>query len=1244
MPRPLPAPKTPLLRRVSTYVVLAVLGTPLLLAGTAWYLTRPDRLARAIENALGENIHGKVHISKAHLHWNGKLVVEDFTLGLADGQAPYARVLEAPKATILLNRSELLRLRVWIKGIELDAPVLHVIEDPLRDQVNLAALGVKESGAPRQPIPLPRFKLNNGTIQFATLDQGGLTATPLATWKLNGTITPTGFQAGQAEFHALHPDTGRQADITGEFNLTQMTASCSLTDASLRPEIALLVPREARRWWRTLSATGEVPRLEAACEWKDGFHLISGELQVKGMSVHPNLRPVLGDLGDTLAAEVMLGAADSLHFDGINGMARVKDGVLYLPDLRATAHGDNLGFGTVEAKLAGHLNLTGTNQWGLAFTTEQFTLADKIPILDVFPDVRTIYHRFSPSGIFRVSGRAESTGIGAVPRLEATIELIDAKANYSVRPYPVEHISGTLRASLDKIIIENLHGEGVAGGEVSVRGQIAPLTDAAGADITVEIQSAPYGEAILGAMGPKTAQAVRRFFSQDTTQKLRDRGLKAPEPGGDINAVLKITRDKGERGHWGIAADLDAQGLQIILPQWPYPVKVTGGHILAGETSVRAGAFSDAKPADGELPAGDLTADGPSGGKIAIALAADDPKHTGDFGWKVEVKQATLPVDDWFHAALPKNAEKSARLVGVQGTVKVNGLLSEPPGAKNGDGLRIDLHGRVEGGSAEPFASGYKLENLALEMTLKEGSFSIDRASATHGETKFSATETVAWSPAFANALEVKAQNLDFTPDLVSLTPPDSAARKKVAQAFERWQFAGNGDGTFLWTVAPADAAPGSPRHDEERVTLRVAPKNLAMNSPLGHPERLELTDMAGTATLAGDTIALDGVRGAFDGGVLAASGELRPTATGLDADLRVSGYTDIDKGILPPTVTALLPKTVHQAAQDARADGEVRVKGGTLRLRGQASDFKGTLASRNIDFNLGLPFRDADGEVELVATTTDKGRTTLAADILLAEAGLYGRRLSDGQAQATLTPEGWRIPHLKARLAGGILSGAAAGQPADPKTNAAGVFAADIDLTDAALAGLRSPASFDENALDAFKGGEVSARMRLKSTGSKLDDLSGEGNFVVSNADFGAGHAKLALVEGLNLVQPGSGPINGGKGHFSATGRRLVVDQLEMTSPGGLIIAGKGVVLMPEARLHLRLVTRNEHREGWWNKIMAQAAKHVASPLFNEILGIRVEGTLADPVVKTDAFADLRRVFEELMPGGAEPKRKWRR
>ena len=82
---------------------------------------------------------------------------------------------------------------------------------------------------------------------------------------MNGSITPTGFQAGKAEFHALHPDTGKQADVSGEFDLAKMAASCRLTNGSLRPEMALLVPRGARRWWRTLSATGEIPRLEAAC-------------------------------------------------------------------------------------------------------------------------------------------------------------------------------------------------------------------------------------------------------------------------------------------------------------------------------------------------------------------------------------------------------------------------------------------------------------------------------------------------------------------------------------------------------------------------------------------------------------------------------------------------------------------------------------------------------------------------------------------------------------------------------------------------------------------------------------------------------------------------------------------------------------------------------------------------------------------------------------------------------------------
>ncbi len=1201
----LPKPKKPLLRRISTYVMLAVLGTPLVLGGTVWFLTRPERLARAVEAALGENIKGTVHIDRAHLSWRGQLMVENLQLGLANAKGPYAKVLEAPQAVITLGRRELLRLRVLVKAIEINDPVLHVVENPATDTVNLVDLGVKDTGGPRQTIPLPLFALNKGKIRFEKLSADGLSSETIAEWELSGRMTPTGIQAGTMEFHALRPDTGKNADLTGQFDLAAKTASGTITRACLRPEMALLVPREARRWWRTLSATGEVPELEAACNWKNGFHIDSAKLQVKGVTLRPNLRPMVGDLGNTLVAEMMIGAADQLWFDGIDGSAVVSDDLLRLPDLRATAHGEPLGIGTVAAKLSGQLNLTGQNEWGMAFTTDTFELADNIPILDVFKDVREIYRRFNPSGTFRISGRAESSGLNTLPELEARVELIDVKANYSVRPYPVEHLSGTLRASLNSLLIENLHGQGVAGGTVSVRGKIAPLTDDAGADITVELEDAPFGDTLLGAMGKNTAAAIRRFASVPATEALRARGLKAPEPGGTLDAVLKISRAKGPKGQWGILAEVNPVGMQLILPQWPYPLKITAGTITASETKVRGVG---------------LKADGPSDGTLEASVSADDTNHDGDFAWQVTVEQADIPLDDWFYAALPPNAEKSARQVGVTGRVQVDGLLKETEGSKNGSGLAIALHGVVQDGQANPFGQGYVLENLAMDMTLHGDDFAINQATATHGKAQFCAKETVAWNPAFTNTLDVTAENLTFEPALANLAPKDSQAQKKVVEAFGRWKFSGNGNGHLAWNIAPNAK---KPKVDDEHFTLEVDPKTLGMLSPVGAKEPLALRDMSGRVTLGAQAIALAAVHGAFDGGEMTVSGTLTPNAENFTADLAVAGQAQIKNGRLPDTVNAVLPAGVRQAVADARARGTVQIKEGSLNLGPDRTDFKALVTTDRLSFDLGLPFRHMRAAAAVHAAS-DKGATRTSVDLHLSACELYDRKLSDAAAKAVLEPDGsWQLPDFKATLAGGILSGSAAGTGSS--------WAVDADLADAALEGIKNPAGWDGIT---GKSGILSARVRLRNQGDGFDHLTGDGDFALSASDLGAGSNKLPVVEALNLVRPGSGPISGGKGHFIALGHSLKVDRLEMSSPGGLAIVGEGTVSLPETRLDLALATRNQRQTGWSSKVIGEVAQYVTTPFTNEMLGLRVRGTLDNPTVEMVPFADVRRALWELLPG----------
>ncbi len=165
-------------------------------------------------------------------------------------------------------------------------------------------------------------------------------------------------------------------------------------------------------------------------------------------------------------------------------------------------------------------------------------------------------------------------------------------------------------------------------------------------------------------------------------------------------------------------------------------------------------------------------------------------------------------------------------------------------------------------------------------------------------------------------------------------------------------------------------------------------------------------------------------------------------------------------------------------------------------------------------------------------------------------------------------------------------------------------------------------------------KGGVLGARIRLSNHGEGFDGLTGDGDFILSASDLGAGSGKLAVVEALNLVRPGSGPISGGKGHFTALGHSLRVDRVEMTSPGGLSIVGEGTLSLPETRLDLALATRNQRQTGWISRLLGEVAQYVTTPITNEMLGLKVRGTLDHPTAETVPFADVRRALWGLLPG----------
>ncbi len=1200
MPAATPVKPKRKFRRVATVLAIVLLTPPAIVGGAAWYYSRPERLARILEEALGENIHGTVHIEKAHLSWSGTLKVENLRIGLANQTGPYAQVLAAPLATIRLSRRQLLKLNPVVLAVDLESPVVHLVEDPATNRVNWLDLGVKDTGQTHKTPPLPLFTLHHGTISFETLAADGRLdsrAEKNAVWQLDGTLTPVAgaLQAATVALTAKRPD-GKTASLAGSFDLDARTAAVDLKGGCLRPEFALLLPRESRAWLRMLSAEGEIPLLAGEVDWSDGLKIHSAKAKVKDLSIHPDIRPLLGDQQKTPSGKLMAAAADQLWFDHINGEAVVTDNLLRLPDLRATAHGENLGLGTVEAKLSGQLNLTGQNQWGLAFTTERFVLADKIPILELFPDVRTIYQRFSPAGTLRVSGRAEAKGLSATPVVEARVELIDAKANYAQRPYPVEHLTGTLIATLDSIELENLRGKGVLGGSVTVAGKVAPLTEAAGADITVTLADVPYGEPILGAMGKNTAKAVRGMLSAPATEALRARKLPAPEPGGMINATLKITRKEGLDGHWGILADVDAAGLQVILPQWPYPMRILEGRVAASETQVHVTGVKAA---------------GPSGGTVEMEASAGESGAGGHWGWSVAIKDASLPVDEWFYASLPKNAERSARLVGVEGRVRVDGSLAQDPGNDKDPELHINLHGAVKDGSANPFGAGYVLEKLAMDMTLHAGDFLINEAQGTHGTSVFTAQEKVSWSPAFGNLLTVSAKDLAFEADLARLAPPDSEAQKRMQALFAKWAFEGNGNAAFRWDTDAKDA---------QTIGVEVWPKAFSMRSPIGARERVDLYDMGGKAVIGEGGVRLHGISGRFEDGSAAADGLITQTQAGdADIDVQVSGKTDLYDGMLPDTLLALLPPTLVESIENSNATGRIAASGGRVRMKGANTDFAVRLETAGLDFDLGLPVRKAAGSLQL-AYAGKSGKTATTGGISLTSCELFGRRLSSGKTRMEVAADGaWRLDAFSARLAGGFLNGSAAGT--------ADAWALDADLADASFDGIKSPESWDGSP---EKGGILSGRARLRNTAGGFKNLAGDGDFDLKSADFGGKNSKLDLIEILNGVRPGQ-PISAAAGHFTANGPTLVLDRIVLSSAGGLRIEndGDGTVTLPGAAIDLRLKTRNSAAVSWLARV-----ERVTRPFIREILGLKVTGTLGNPEVTADSFASLKSMWRELLPG----------
>jgi hypothetical protein len=455
-----------------TRLLLLLLAVVALLGVAYRVLTDPARLRRLALRALHDLPWGRVEVGEVTCSPFGELVLTDFSVrGRVSADAEGAPALRIRTARVACRLRDLLLGRVRPTEIELDGVVL-ALECPLALQPleSREARGAADAQRLTDWLtgrfgPLPSATVERGDVQVLTTEHGRPQLVERMLWRAEGRATPEGYElrlehrpaAGQPLLAVQWDARAREFNVSGAaFDLRTLTqlaperVAAALRPAALTGRVRVVAGR--LRWpiqaaastLQTLSTN--VSQLDLAFE---GGSFVA-PIEPDGATPFVSLEQVEAVLRYRAAGAGTAGATELELAGSLRGAAttlRVQASADALAKLRE-ANGENAldEISTAQLEVAG-LELP------TAHTFPAFVVAPRLPA-----PVVTLLRDYVPRG--RVNLRLEllpPPAAGAA-RLVVDIEPLHAACRYARFPYPVEQVTGKVRLSEGRVLLDDLRG------------------------------------------------------------------------------------------------------------------------------------------------------------------------------------------------------------------------------------------------------------------------------------------------------------------------------------------------------------------------------------------------------------------------------------------------------------------------------------------------------------------------------------------------------------------------------------------------------------------------------------------------------------------------------------------------------------------------------------------------------------------------------------------------------------------
>ncbi len=1192
-----------------------------LVLGTALFLVaHPRRVGALAGEVLSSLLGAEVRIESARLGLDGSVDLRNVVLRIPDVPGEAGRLLEAPHVLVRHDLWSLLRGRFVVRSFAFPNVTFWRTEDLATGKFNYDLLRERRDPQPRRlPTRLPEVLIRQGAVRCGEIDQGSYAQ--LGDLLFTGQLAQSAEDAKVYRFllRPLREDGQEQDAIEGGLNLRERSFFVNADRFSFEAPVRTVMPARIRRWWDALEPEGKLPRVRVDYDEKAGG---------------------FGAVLEVSDAQLTLpyGAA-AFRMTGGSGRFVLRGSNVQVQELRGVVEG-------VPYQIDGQARGLDLNApFEMSIQTQAFSVPEDPEDLPALPpELFKQFKRFSPSGSFSALVFVSRREVGGRVSYTGKVSLLEARLRYARFAYPLQNLRGEIRFSDERVEVSNLTAQGPTGAKFNITGTIAPPIDGAAVHLQIEAHDLPADEHLDAALRPQEKAVLDLFRDQEAYDRLTRANLvqsseslrqateqlrkvrwelgplrdatdadpaaiaalqvrearllertKIPafDLGGKVSLSITVDRPLGEDSRYRNTVDINLAGVGVLFRHWPYPLTVQRGRVsldpdrvvVTQQNRIEAVGLSGAR--------GSLV------GTVGLPTATDRM-----IAPDLAIAAVAAPVDELLIASLPQAHGELLRSVALRGQFEAQAKVF-----RQGDQVAFEVLASPDQLTAQPLGGGYPLTDLEGELVIRHRQVEARQISARHGATTLTMNGQALWQgdqPRFD--LTFTASGGRFEDPVLDLLPPQNPHRGRLLALFEKHRPAGGFDATLLL------------RNDEKNTLgfdLDLRPTDVALDL---HGQRLEMTEMTGSLACAPWGIEARDLRAKIDRGELSVDGYFafdKAAATRLTLGCRAQALT--------PAACALMPQNILRVLRGVNFAGGYELRD-ALFTRGPddrgvvRESFAGEVQLHDASLTAGVPITDLQAALSL-RTERVQGEEWPSVDVALEASRLrVAKRLVEPlslRLDNSADPQLLTIHEMRGRAYEGTLLGR--GQF---DLRRGGEFSATLTLQNAQLGPLLSP---EKDPTQTRDQGVLSATLSLQGTPGRRETYEGRGEFAVSDAALFRFPVGMAVLHVVNMSWPAAESFDRASASFLLDGNVLRFDSVRFEAPT-VEVVGDGTLLYDSRELNLLLHSRNP---GGGRSL--GAVSDMLNLFKDQLLSVRVTGTLDQPKSAAESFGGVKRSWEEV-------------